>query len=266
MMVAGSLLVCDTCGTNRSPKKFPVTEIFGPTVQGEGTLQGAPAYFVRFGGCDFKCGWCDTPHAVLPQAVRANERLTSNEICMKLALMPRGPKWIVITGGNPALHELEPLVHDLHKDGYKVSVETQGTKWKEWIRWCDSVCVSPKPPSAGMGDTLESLSEFMQQACPSRNPCLFLKVVVFDNRDYEYAQWVHAQWPGVPMFVSAGNDAGRTVDNPGRVDERTHEQVVLDLLVRSRWLTNRLMVDEAMASVRVQSQYHVLLWGNKVGH
>ena len=43
------------------PQTWPVAEIFGPTVQGEGIDQGAVVTFVRFGGCDFKCSWCDTP-------------------------------------------------------------------------------------------------------------------------------------------------------------------------------------------------------------
>ena len=43
-----------------------VSEIFGPTVQGEGALIGKPTVFVRTGGCDFRCSWCDTLHAVLP--------------------------------------------------------------------------------------------------------------------------------------------------------------------------------------------------------
>ena len=136
-------------------KKYPVTEIFGPTVQGEGEHQGKPAYFIRFGGCDYRCEWCDTPHAVLPQAVRAAERLDAFEIVERLRSLPPGPGWVVITGGNPALHELGALVNALQEHNYKVSVETQGSRWKEWLRDCDSICVSPKPPSSGMEESLD---------------------------------------------------------------------------------------------------------------
>src|SRR5262245_60899791 len=51
---------------------WPVIEIFGPTVQGEGVDQGVVSHFVRFGGCDFRCDWCDTPYAVVPKEVKAN--------------------------------------------------------------------------------------------------------------------------------------------------------------------------------------------------
>ena len=48
-------------------KKVRVSEIFGPTVQGEGPLIGKPTVFVRTGGCDYRCNWCDTLYAVLPK-------------------------------------------------------------------------------------------------------------------------------------------------------------------------------------------------------
>lgn len=93
----------------------------------------------------------------------------------------------------------------------------------------------------------------------------FLKVVVLDNRDYDFARMVHKAFPQYPMFVSACNDAGATVGNPDRKDERTQEQVVRDLINRGRRLANMVMVDETMNSVRVQVQNHVLYWGNERG-
>lgn len=246
-------------------RKFPVAEIFGPTIQGEGEYQGMPAHFVRFGGCDYKCDWCDTPHAVLPAAVRANERLEAADIIHRVVSLPGHPSWIVITGGNPALHELGALVHGLKQHGFLVSVETQGTRWKEWLREADSLCVSPKPPSSGMNiqRTEEYLSSFLARADGAP---YFLKVVVFDHGDYEWAKMVHKKYFFASMYLSAGNDAGKTVANPNRVDNRGTHQVVQDLLNRGRWLTNRVMVDPTMRDVRVQTQQHVLLWGNERGH
>ena len=49
---------------------LPVVEVFGPTIQGEGELAGVPTAFVRFGGCDYRCSWCDSLFAVLPEDVR----------------------------------------------------------------------------------------------------------------------------------------------------------------------------------------------------
>jgi 7-carboxy-7-deazaguanine synthase len=249
-------------------KGHAVSEIFGPTIQGEGELQGMPAYFVRFGGCEFRCDWCDTPHAVLPHAVRATPHLTSDEIIERLKALPPGPRLIVLTGGNPVLHELDDLVNYLHHLDYLVSVETQGAKFRPWITRCDSICVSPKPPSALLhGKQVDtSLDAFMSQVWVWGGTSVFFKVVVFDQKDYEWARSLHHRYTDVPMFLSAGNDAGRTVGNPNRVDDRTRDQVVRDLLTRTRWLTNYTMVDPDMKDVRVQSQQHVLLWGNERGH
>jgi 7-carboxy-7-deazaguanine synthase len=254
-------------------KRHPVSEIFGPTIQGEGSLQGTPAYFIRFGGCEFRCDWCDTPHAVLPYAVRANDRLTSDEIVERLRNLAPGPEWVVLTGGNPVLHNLDNLIDKLHSNLYKTSVETQGAKFRDWVTKVDSICVSPKPPSSGVERKRveSSLDMFMGRFRSIPRSLrewsdMFFKVVVFDSTDYDWAKMLHRQYPNMPMFLSAGNDAGKTVGNPDRVDERTLEQVQRDLLRKARWLTNRTMVDRDMRNVRVQAQTHVLLWGNERGH
>src|SRR3954470_4973626 len=99
--------VAEATGTRRKRTgraTFPVVEVFGPTVQGEGPDAGIPAYFVRFGGCDWRCTWCDSMHAVDPAEVRAHaERLTATEIVDRLRALPPGPGLTVLSGGNPAL-------------------------------------------------------------------------------------------------------------------------------------------------------------------
>src|SRR5579863_9040838 len=92
-------------------KTFPVIEIFGPTIQGEGAEAGIPTHFVRVGGCDYRCSWCDTMYAVDPESVRDNaEQLTSEEIVDRVVGLDGTPGWVTISGGNPALHELGQLV------------------------------------------------------------------------------------------------------------------------------------------------------------
>lgn len=243
--------------------KFPVVEVFGPTVQGEGIDQGIPCYFIRMGGCDDKCTWCDTPFAVLPELVRRAERLTVEEICERINALAPGPSWIIISGGNPALHDLAGLVILLHGRGYKVAVETQGTILKPWLHRADRVCVSPKPPSSGNMTSWDTLRKFLDGLSIFK---AFLKVVVLDNDDYKYARTIHSMFPGYKMFVSACNDAGSTVGNPDRVDDRTGTQIVMDLCARGRWLANRIMVDPEMSDVQVQVQNHVLYWANDRGH
>lgn len=251
-------------------RKIPIVEIFGPTVQGEGVDQGVAAHFIRTGGCDYHCDWCDSPHAVLAHEVRKAERLTSKEIVTRVRDLPVKAPWVVLSGGNPALHDLGSVVDELQMLGYKVAVETQGSRWKDWYHFVNRLCVSPKPPSAGMGDTLPKLKEFMAkaQSRPYRDPQrTFLKIVIFDDDDLDYAREVHRLYPHVYLYLSQGNDAGRTVGNPERVDTRSDDDVRLDLLRDSAQLVERTLAcpDLLDPKVKVQSQYHVLLWGNKIG-
>jgi 7-carboxy-7-deazaguanine synthase len=259
-------------------RKIPIAEIFGPTIQGEGIDQGIPAYFIRTGGCDYKCEWCDTPHAVLPQRVRYLDRLDEDEILERVEVLTKGPQWVVLTGGNPALHELGGLVDKLYQRGLRSSVETQGTRYKKWLMKAHRVCVSPKPPSSGMKWDADEFFKFLQPFCvesPYEDGWwvgrLFIKVVIFDHADYEWAKELYLEinersmGVSLPFFMSAGNDAGATVGNPGRKDSRSSDKIKLELLERSRWLVNRVMVEPLLSEVRVQSQYHVLLWGNELG-
>src|SRR4051794_30624946 len=134
------------CLSGEEMKKYPVTEIFGPTIQGEGVDQGIPCYFIRFGGCDFRFDFCDTPHAVLPHAVRAAKRMSEDEILDALSLLPAGPSYIVLSGGNPVLHDLGGLcdrIHALRAPEMRISVEPKGTKYKSWLLKVDRLCLSP---------------------------------------------------------------------------------------------------------------------------
>src|SRR5438477_1924010 len=104
---------------------FPVIEVFGPTIQGEGAEAGLPTHFVRLGGCDYRCSWCDTLYAVLPDEVRRNSTgMTPPEIVVRLQELGATTPWITLSGGNPALHQLGPLVDALHAASYFVAVET----------------------------------------------------------------------------------------------------------------------------------------------
>src|SRR3954449_11904275 len=88
-------------------RTFPVIEIFGPTIQGEGAEAGLPTHFVRLGGCDYRCAWCDTMYAVDPRTVRArSESLPATEIVGRLHELGGHPEWVTLSGGNPALHHL----------------------------------------------------------------------------------------------------------------------------------------------------------------
>lgn len=258
--------------------KWPVVEIFGPTVQGEGVDQGVVAHFVRFGGCDFKCDWCDTPYAVLPDEVRKNSTKMDADEIVRILNDLTGPEswqppWVVLTGGNPALHDLSSLVEALHGAGYLIAVETQGSKWREWMRAVDRLCVSPKPPSANQKYDFAVVQRFFNEGLEARTSgerpyeWLFIKIPIFDEKDLQWAVKVRRQLDNALLYLSVGNDAGRTVGSPTRVDYRNLREIRNDLLNRSARLVERVYNYPELCApdVLIQSQYHVLLWGNEKG-
>lgn len=261
-------------GITKLEVKWPVVEIFGPTVQGEGVDQGVAAHFVRFGGCDFKCDWCDTPYAVLPDEVRKNStKMGPKDILEALDDLDGFAPWVIITGGNPALHDLEPLVDKLHENDMLVAVETQGSKWREWMRKVDRLCLSPKPPSAHVKYNFATVQRFFNEGLEARQDeergyeWLFIKIPIFDEKDLAWAVKVRKQLPDAMLFLSAGNDASRSVGSPNRIDNRDLNEIRRDLLTRSRILTERVLKVPELnrPDVLVQTQYHVLLWGNEKG-
>lgn len=237
------------------PPKFPVAEVFGPTLQGEGPLAGMSTYFVRFGGCDYLCEWCDSLHAVLPEKVRELERLDAKEIRSQLLLLPKGPRWVTLSGGNPAM--LKKLVHVvdlLHEAGYLLSVETQGSRWSEWLRDIDQVVVSPKPPSSGMATEKHEAEtyDFMHKLHAS-GATYAIKIVVFNEEDYEWAaQWLTPYQLLVPCFISVGTDS-------------QGEEDIGATLARYAWLAEKVSRDDRLQTVRAFPQLHVLAWGHALG-
>lgn len=241
---------------------FPIVELFGPTLQGEGQDIGMPCYFIRFGGCDFRCGqrddgtwrsdgWvCDSLHAVLPEEVRLAPKLSVDEIINSLVELTPGPDWVVFSGGNPLLHELGDLVEALHDNHYKVAVETQGTIWKEWLNDVDLVTVSPKPPSTFQKYGAGTIDTFMKRL---NGPRVVVKVVIWDEDDIKWAEWFRDWVPGVPFYLSVCNDWHK----PDGSDE---------LLGRLKWIHETIVARGAkLGDVPILPQLHVLLWGNSRG-
>lgn len=234
---------------------FPVVEIFGPTVQGEGPDAGTPAYFVRFGGCDFRCSWCDSMYAVDPVVVKAEaRRLSPAQIIAELNALPAGPQLVVLTGGNPAMFDLAPLVDALRDHDYAVAVETQGSIWRDWLTNVDCLVISPKPPSSGMAsdEHRAKLVQFMERSANNRRRAL--KIVVFDEQDLEWTRDVARDYAGVPLYLSAGTDVGLADD-----------ETLAALRTRFRWLCEAVSSLGELASARVLPQLHVVAWGTKRG-
>ncbi|BBH23474.1 7-carboxy-7-deazaguanine synthase [Paenibacillus baekrokdamisoli] len=235
--------------------RFPVMEIFGPTIQGEGMVIGQKTMFVRTAGCDYQCAWCDSAFTWDGTGKEDIRMLTAEEIAAELREIG-GTTHVTISGGNPALlPHLNELIDRLHEQGITVALETQGSLWKNWFLQIDELTLSPKPPSSGMTTDWSQLDAIVAQLTEHER-AFSLKVVVFDEADLQYAVTVHERYKQVPFYLQAGND--------DVIQEDT--SVLLNRLIeRYKWLVDMVIASSALTNVRVLPQLHAWLWGNKRG-
>jgi 7-carboxy-7-deazaguanine synthase len=239
-------------------ERVRISEIFGPTIQGEGPLIGRPTVFVRTAGCDYRCAWCDTLYAVLPE-YRDEWTLMSPPQVMARVNELAGDSSVLISlsGGNPALQPLAPVIALGRRNGHSFALETQGSVSQAWFAELDWLILSPKPPSSGMTTDWNALEACLEAA--QGKPRCVLKIVVFDDADYSYAQTAAARHPTLPVYLQVGNPAP-LIAAGGAVAGEPDD----DLMRRLRWLAGKVIADHWFAAT-VLPQLHVLTWGNKRG-
>jgi 7-carboxy-7-deazaguanine synthase len=240
-------------------KTVPVLEIFGPTIQGEGMVIGQKTMFVRTAGCDYSCRWCDSAFTWDGSAKEEIMQMTAEEIWHRLVELGEDRfNHVTISGGNPALIKaLDELISLLKKKNIRVALETQGSRWQDWFYDIDALTISPKPPSSGMNTNFAVLDEIIERLQKSgRAENVSLKVVVFDEKDFEYAKFVHARYPNIPFYLQVGNDD---------VAERDDFTLRTKLLEKLEWLIEKAVQTKEMNDARVLPQLHALVWGNKRG-
>lgn len=233
-----------------------VSEIFGPTIQGEGALIGVPTVFVRTGGCDYRCVWCDSLHAVNSEYRHTWTPMSAGAVMDEVRrLSGVHPLTVTLSGGNPAIQPLGDLIALGRAEGYGFAMETQGTVAQDWFAQLDMLVLSPKPSSSEMHTDWNML-----QGCidAGRSAQTVLKIVVFDEADYAYARDAAARHPGLPIYLQPGN---HTPPPPDQEDAAIDLDGIDD---RMRWLVDRVIADRWHAA-RVLPQLHVMLWGNKRG-
>jgi organic radical activating enzyme len=145
---------------------LPLMEHFY-TLQGEGFYTGRAAYFLRLGGCDVGCVWCD-----VKESWDASKHPLISIEQMVNWVNESGTEITVITGGEPAMHNLIALTKALQESGIETNIETSGAHplTGNW-NW---VCVSPKKFKAPLPEVLVQANE--------------LKVVIFNKSDFEWAE------------------------------------------------------------------------------
>ena len=230
-----------------------IAEIFGPTIQGEGALIGEPTVFIRAGGCDYRCSWCDSLHAVESRYRHTWAPLSDVEIWDEVLRLWNGqPLTVSISGGNPAIQDFAPVIARGRAAGYRFACETQGSLARDWFAELDTLVLSPKPPSSGETVDWDAFDGCVSAGKPARQSVM--KIVVFDETDYQWAKAAHARHPDLPLYLQPGN---AEVDPDTPVDLRA-------LAARLEWLTDTAMADGWFAP-RILPQLHVLIWGNKRG-
>jgi organic radical activating enzyme len=191
--------------------RLPLVEVFY-SLQGEGLRTGQATVFVRLAGCNLACDFCDTDFRV--RETRAEEALVE-----EIARIGGGCRWVCLTGGEPTLHDLQSLCDRLHERGYRLQVETNGSRprpqWK-----LDHITVSPKQPQGGRLDPWyeENADEFKYVVDGAAD----VLRAVEGARSHGRTAWVQPNALN-PQAVSLCIDAVQTYPDLLRLSLQTHK-------------------------------------------
>ena len=202
-----------------------VTEIFF-SIQGEGSRAGRPCAFVRFTGCDLRCGYCDTAYAF-----QGGEEMSRAEILAAVARHPT--RFVLLTGGGPTLQrELPALVDDLIDAGYEVAIETHGQRPLDDLPPAAIRIVDVKTP--GSGEVATDLA-YLDRLMPHDE----VKFVVCSEDDFRWSERIVRERRLAERSHVLFSPAWGTVDPK-------------DL---ARWLL------ESGLDARLSLQIHKVVWG-----
>ncbi len=137
------------------------------TLQGEGAFQGHAAYFIRLGGCDVGCHWCDVKES---WEASGHPVVNVASIASEAASFPA--RMAVVTGGEPLMYELGPLTDELKKHDFRTHIETSGA-YPLSGTW-DWICFSPKKFKEPLPEVAEKAHE--------------LKVIIYNKSDFAWAE------------------------------------------------------------------------------
>jgi 7-carboxy-7-deazaguanine synthase len=214
------------------------------SVQGEGTLAGAPSLFIRLDGCPLRCSWCDTPYALEGTVGTAID-------VAELVSLARGVSHVVITGGEPLAQDIAPLVAAFD-EGTHVTVETSGTIFAD-LPGVALFSLSPKVGTSSYTPKLPVLRKF----CATAASRLQLKFVIGEDRDLAESlacleSLADALPAGTPIILQP--ESGRA--GRGESYHAFLRDLAERILADSRW---------RKFDARVLPQLHHLLWGGEAG-
>ena len=208
---------------------LPVHERF-TTFQGEGVNMGRAAFFIRTFGCPLHCGFCDSAGTWHPDYIPARvDKFSVDQLVSEAGLS--NCELVVITGGEPAIHDLLPLTAALQNNGHRIAIETSGSfpiRGK-----FDCITVSPKRAKAPLPESLAQATE--------------LKLIITEPDDIGYwlnavgplanmvncsSVWLHPEWSqrNNPAVLNAITQAVIRLGDPIRAGYQLHKLYRADLL------------------------------------
>lgn len=215
-----------------------INELFY-SIQGEGILIGVPHVFIRLAGCNLACKWCDTKYAWVER-----KEMTEEEILKQVLGYPT--KYVCITGGEPLIQNIEPLLEKLKSLGYFITIETNCTLFKEeLLPYVDLWSLSPKFASSGNEPNMEVLKKFIEKA-PSE---IQIKFVISTKEDYLGALDVMKSSPAI-------------------------SEKQIPIIFQPEYYSKNLkdLVDDVLSDIafkdfeiRVLPQLHKVVWGERRG-
>jgi 7-cyano-7-deazaguanosine (preQ0) biosynthesis protein QueE len=223
-----------------------VSEVFGPTVQGEGPSLGRRASFVRLGRCNLDCSWCDTPYTWDWERFDPAVELATRPVADIVAeIEATGVDLVVVTGGEPLLQQrrLQPFLEAAAARGWAVEVETNGTiaPTPATAELVARFNVSPKIANSGV-DRERAIVPSALAALLATGRAAF-KFVASSPADLDEVQALVDEHGLAPVWIMPEGTTASAVLEGGRA--------LADEVVRRGWqLTTRL---------------HVLLWGDARG-
>jgi len=179
-----------------SKVSFPVMESFY-SIQGEGTHSGKPSYFIRLAGCDVNCDWCDVKDS---WDIDSSQYKSIDEITNEIKKF--STDLVIITGGEPLMHNLTDLTSALKKLGKKIHIETSGTH--PVSGYFDWICFSPKKFKKPLDDFFKMSNE--------------LKIIISKDSDFRWAEYLLRQIKNKPELILQAEWSKSEIINPKILD------------------------------------------------
>jgi len=179
-----------------SKASFPVMESFY-SIQGEGTHSGKPSYFIRLAGCDVNCDWCDVKDS---WDIDSSQYKSIDEITNEIKKF--STDLVIITGGEPLMHNLTDLTSALKKLGKKIHIETSGTH--PVSGYFDWICFSPKKFKKPLDEFFKISNE--------------LKIIISKDSDFRWAEYLLGQIKNKPELILQAEWSKSEIINPKILD------------------------------------------------